>query len=73
MHPYTHCPGLAPVWAVPALVARDLVLGIGEGTSGGTTTPASVQKYGGSAEAIGKAIDRRQGGVRASLRSWRMG
>ena len=36
--------------------ARDLVLGISEGTSGGTDHARVVQKYGGLAEAIGKAI-----------------
>ena len=36
--------------------ARELVLGISEGTSGGTDHARVVQKYGGLAEAIGKAI-----------------
>ena len=47
---------IALTLGVTSAQARDLVLGISEGTSGGTDHARVVQKYGGLAEAIGKAI-----------------
>ena len=36
--------------------ARELIMGVSEGTSGGTNHAQVIQKYGGLAEAIGKAV-----------------
>ena len=47
---------IALTLGVTSAQARDLMLGISEGTSGGTDHARVVQKYGGLAEAIGKAI-----------------
>lgn len=51
--------GLATLVATPARAQTELVLGISEGTSGGTDHARVIAKYGGLAEALGRALKRK--------------
>lgn len=51
--------GLAMWVAAPARADTELVLGISEGTSGGTDHARVIAKYGGLAEALGRALKRK--------------
>lgn len=51
--------GLAMLVATPARANTELVLGVSEGTSGGTDHARVIAKYGGLAEALGRVLKRK--------------